>query len=300
MDTQNEKKIKKIITHDGKFHTDEVFACAVLSLLHNGQIEIVRSREPEVWESGDYVVDVGGVYDESLGKFDHHQKVEDVRTNGIPYSSFGLIWKHFGEKVAGSLYVARVIDKRLVQPVDAGDNAVDTFSLRGEVVPYLLHDVINTFRPGWNESRTDDEGFFEALSFAARMLQREIQRTQTEEEGKRAAEEAYLRAEDKKIIVLDDRYPWYEALCSHPEPLFVIKPGAGLDGRWKVEAVRSDVHTFRNRKDLPSTWAGKIGEELAEISGVADALFCHSKLFIATAGSKEGAIQLAKIAVEAN
>lgn len=295
---ENKKKI--IVTHSGNFHTDEVFAAAVLSILHNGFVEVVRSRDPLVWATGDYVVDVGGEYDISRGRFDHHQiGGAGVRENGVPYSSFGLVWKEFGEKITGTVYAANVIDKRLAQPVDAGDNGFETFGVRGEVSPFILQDVISAFRPTWNEKRTEDEGFFEAYDVAKRILEREIIRAQSEEEGKRHAEEAYRQAKDKRIIVLDDHYPWYDAIGSMPEPLFVVKPDRGEGGKWKIEAVRSDVHSFKNRKDLPVAWAGKTGLELAEVSGVADARFCHTKLFIAVAGSKEGALKLAQIAVDA-
>lgn len=292
---------KIIVTHNGNFHTDEVFAAAVLSIINNGAVEIARSRDPLVWATGDYVVDVGGEYDASRGRFDHHQAGgAGVRPNGIPYSSFGLVWKEFGEKVSGSAYVARVIDERLVQPVDAGDNAITTFNSVGNSSPYILQDVIASFRPGWNETRTADEGFFEAVDFAKKILTREIVRTRTEEEGKHYAEEAYEKSEDKRIIILEDHYPWYEALEIKKEPLFVVKPDRGMGGKWKIEAILSDVHkAFVYRKLLPKAWAGKMGAELAEVSGVPGSLFCHNNLFVAVADSKEGALKLAKLAVEA-
>lgn len=300
MNVTSEKNLKKIITHSGNFHTDEVFACAVLSLLHDGNVEIERSRDPKVWATGDYVVDVGAEYDPSRGRFDHHQEGgAGIRENKTPYSSFGLVWKEFGEKVTGSSYVASLIDLRLVQPIDAGDNGFETFGVHGDVSPFLVQDVISSFRPGWNEPRTEDEGFFEAVPFAKKILEREIMRTKREEEGKKFAEKAYEEAEDKRIIVLEDHYPWYEAIGTKPEPLFVVKPDRGNMGKWKIEAVRSEVHSFKNRKNLPSTWAGKTGNELAEISGVPDALFCHNKLFVAVAGSKEGALKLVQLAVDA-
>src|SRR3990167_8310800 len=92
---KNMETMKKIVvTHSGNFHTDEVFACAVLSLLNDGNIEVIRSRDSEVWATGDYVVDVGGEYNSERGRFDHHQEGgAGVRPNGIPYSSFGLVWK---------------------------------------------------------------------------------------------------------------------------------------------------------------------------------------------------------------
>lgn len=291
---------KRIITHSGNFHTDEVFACAVLSLLHEGNVEIVRSRDPEVWATGDYVVDVGGEYDSTRGRFDHHQiDGAGVRENGIPYSSFGLVWKEYGEKIAGSVYTKETIDRRLVQPVDAGDNGFETFGVHRDVAPFILQDVVAAFRPAWNEGRTEDEGFLDALEVARKILAREIIRTNAEEEGMRHTEKAYEQAKDKRIIVLEGHYPWYEVLGSRSEPLFVVKPDRGEGGKWKIEAVRSDVHSFKNRKDMPVAWAGKREQELAEASGVSDALFCHTKLFVAVAGTKEGALKLAQIAVDA-
>src|SRR3989344_3063628 len=299
MNDENTKNLKKIVTHSGNFHTDEVFACATLALLNDGAVEIVRSRDPEVWAAGDYVVDVGGIYDPKIGRFDHHQMGgAGVRENGIPYSSIGLVWKEYGESLTHSAYAARMLDERLVQPIDAGDNGIETFSIIGAVAPLLIHDAISAFRPAWNEDRTEDEGFFEAFEMAKKMLAREIVRACAEEEGKHRAEEAYEKAEDKRIIVLEDHYPWYEALGSKAEPLYVVKPDRGNTGKWKVETVRSDVHAFKNRKDLPVSWAGKRDQELADASGVPDAIFCHNKRFIAVAGSREGALMLAKLAVE--
>ena len=58
-----------------------------------------------------------------------------------------------------------------------------------------------------------------------------------------------------------------------------------------------DPESFVCRKDLPESWAGKTDEKLAEITGVKDSVFCHTKRFMCVAKSKEGAIELAKIAI---
>lgn len=67
--------VKKIGTHDGTFHCDEVLACSLLKMLPEYKdAEIVRSRKPEILADCDIVVDVGGIYDESKNRFDHHQR----------------------------------------------------------------------------------------------------------------------------------------------------------------------------------------------------------------------------------
>ncbi len=297
----NTKK-KKIVTHSGNFHTDEVFACAVLSILHDGAVEIVRSRDGAVWATGDYVVDVGGVYDAEKGRFDHHQEGgAGVRENGIPYSSLGLVWKEFGEKLSCGKVEASRIDKKMVQPIDAADCGIDSFTLTDRnISPYLTHHIVASFRPTWKEdeqgTRTYDQGFKQALDIAVEVIKREIIIARDYEEGARHAAIAYEKAEDKRIIIVNGSYPWEEVLSKHPEPLFVARPDKS-DGQWKVSAVRSNNESFLSRKDFPKAWAGKTGAEFAQISGVPDALFCHNKLFIVVAGSKDGALKLAQIAL---
>jgi uncharacterized UPF0160 family protein len=304
MKNDNLKKIKTIVTHNGNFHTDEVFACAALSIFHDGEIEIIRSRKPEVWATGDYVVDVGGVYDAGTGRFDHHQEGgAGKRENEIPYSSLGLVWKEFGERLTGSTESAEAIDKKLAQPVDAADCGIDSFILRDKnIFPFLLHHVIASFRPTWKEEEegrgTYDDGFLRAFNLAVEVLKREIIIAQDFEKGVQHVVSAYQNSEDKRIIVIEGQYPWEEILNKYPEPLFVVRPDKS-DGRWKVRTVRLHHESFLARKDFPKEWAGKVDGEFARISGVPDAIFCHnSGTYIAVAGSKEGALALAHKAVE--
>jgi uncharacterized UPF0160 family protein len=55
-----------------------------------------RSRDPDVLDACDVVVDVGAVYDEATLKFDHHQRgFTEVFGHGFEtkLSSAGLIYK---------------------------------------------------------------------------------------------------------------------------------------------------------------------------------------------------------------
>ncbi len=63
----------RVATHPGGFHADDVFAIAALRLVH-GDLEVVRSRDPEVLAAADLRVDVGGRYAPATGDFDHHQR----------------------------------------------------------------------------------------------------------------------------------------------------------------------------------------------------------------------------------
>ena len=307
---------KKLITHDGSFHTDDIFAAATLAIYLEKKSEtfsakggpasgweIIRTRDPEIIKSGDYVFDVGGVYDADKNKFDHHQVGGAGRRPAPPqieYASFGLVWKKFGTELCSSQKAVDLVDKKLVAPVDAGDNGIDLFELKSEVGPYLIQNAFSAFVPNWEN--TNDEslfsGFLECVEMAKVILQKEIILAESKVEAADKIIKIYQNTDDKRIIVLDQKYPYEEIVAEFPEPFFVVYPRA--DGFWGAKAQRQDPKSFKNRKDFPKSWAGLRDEEMAKISGVADAIFCHRGLFMAVAKSKEGAIRLAQIALEAN
>lgn len=292
---RTEKQLK-VITHSGHFQPDDVFAIAALQLLL-GDFELVRTRDPEVIKTGDWVVDVGREYDPEKMRLDHHQEGgAGKRENGIPYSSIGLVWKHYGAEICGSAEVAQKIDEKLIQALDATDNGVSFYEAK-DVYPYLLDDALFSFNSTWKEGEHFDEGFIEAVGIAKRILVREIQRTKDAIEARDFVERAYMDTKDKRILIFDAPYPTNGFLETHSEILFIVKPEVDFS-KWKVNAVRAEEHRFKNRKDLPAAWAGKEGEELQVITGVADAMFCHNGRFVAGAKTKEGAVALAKLAIE--
>ena len=294
---------KTIATHDGKFHADDVCAVAALALLIDGPIEVIRTRDNDKINNADFVVDVGREYNTKKRRFDHHQEEgAGVRENGIPYASFGLVWKAYGEKLCGSKAVAEMIEKEIVQSVDAVDNGVDlVISKFNDIKPFDLGGIVNAFRPTWKEGgENTDIAFAELVRFVKTLLAREIMRMRAKEEVKISVAKAYENSVDKRVIILDTPYSRedvVDALYKYPEPLYFLRPVTSGD-EWPVVCVRDNPQSFVNRKDLPKNWAGKTGEEFAKISGVPDAIFCHRSLFMAVAGSKDGAVALAKRALD--
>ncbi len=293
----------KIITHGGNFHPDEVLGVASLLILFP-EAEVVRTRDLSTIHhkaAEDIVLDVGLKYEPSQNLFDHHQQGgAGLRENGLPFASFGLIWKHFGTRVAGSERAAGIIEEKLVWPIDAGDNGIDTFQKANKnFKPYLLEGALISFLPTWQEKHIDtDTAFNQAVDCAQTILKREIIKTKAFIEGEAEVEKAYQTASDKRIIILNNTYSWRDVLGKHPEPLFVIM-NDGVQTTWAVSAVKKDGVSFQSRKLLPESWAGKTGSELAAATGVSDANFCHNGRFIIVANSKAGALKLAQLAVEA-
>ncbi len=288
-----------IATHDGTFHTDDVFACATLSLAFKDQeIEIVRTRDGDTINNADIVFDVGDVYDSALKRFDHHQKggTED-RENGIPYASFGLVWKEYGTLLCGDAIVAELIDERLVQCIDGPDNGIGQINMNNGYYPYGIIDVIIAERPTWQESLSMDEAFMSAVNIAMHVLTRSIAHTQSYIQAKGLLQNSYDAAPDKRIIEIDREYPGtVEFAAEHSDILYVIykRESSG----WSVKAARLDGSLFESRKPLPLSWAGLRDTQLQRETGVSDAIFCHKARFMAVAASREGAWALAKSALQ--
>jgi uncharacterized UPF0160 family protein len=289
-----------IATHDGSFHADEVFAVAALGLLGE-PVEVIRTRDPAAFARADIRVDVGFRDDPSTGDFDHHQRDFDrARANGIRYASFGLVWREFGARICGGEQeVADAVDASLVQAVDANDiGRPVTRSLIDGVHHMTVSGVIGAFNPRWDESLGRDEEherFDAAVALAQDVLTREIASAASGRRAQRVVREAITAAADPRIVELPVNAPWKQVLVPETQDaLFVIYPkrqGFGL------EAVPRELGSFENRRDLPETWAGLDGADLASATGVADALFCHAKRFLVVARSRAGIKRLAELAL---
>lgn len=287
----------KIITHSGSFQADDIFAVAIL-ILAIGEAKVVRTRDKDQIVTADYVVDVGMVYDPVKNRFDHHQPGgAGERPNGIPYASCGLVWKEFGEKLAGGKEEADLIDTNLIQPLDAHDNGVAIADYRFKNIrTYSVVDFFYSFLPSLHESEESlYKIFMDLVTIAKDLLAREIAKAKGLIIGEAKVREALETSPDKRILVLSEELPWKRVLAEKPDVMFIIYPRK--DGKWGVTAVQDIGYT--SRQPFPTEWGGKVDKELQEVTGVKDAIFCHRALFFAVAESKAGAMALAELALNA-
>lgn len=290
----------RIATHDGSFHADEVFAIAALQLLDE-PVEIVRTRDRDLLAAADLRVDVGFRHDPAAGDFDHHQRdFTEVRSNGVRYASFGLVWREHGARIcADDPEVADAVDATLVQPVDANDTGQQlTRPVIDGVHPMTVSSVIGGFNARWDETLTPAEEharFDAAVALARGIITREVASAASGQRSARIVRDAISAARDPRVVELPVNAPWKQVLVpAAPEALFVIYPkrqGYGL------EAVPRELGSFANRRDLPAEWAGLEGADLTAATGVPDALFCHAKRFLAVARSRAGVQRLAELAL---
>lgn len=292
-----------VATHNGTFHADDCFAYAILKAAHAGEVTLVRSRDLEVLDKADVVFDVGGSCDPAEGRYDHHMRDKPLRDNGEPFSSAGLVWRDYGIRAIKALAagitdaeaaeVAATLDGGLIRDIDLMDN--------GAMAPTPGHfsTVLEAFNPSFAEpGRDENAAFAEATALAEAVLARAIARAHAAVLAAETVAAAASAAEDARIIVLDTRVPWEDAVfdLGLTSALYVVRP-AGK--QWTVSAVPPERNSFAQRKPLPETWGGLRDEDFTRVSGVADATFCHPARFVCGATSRDGAVALAKVAADA-
>jgi len=283
-----------IATHNGNFHADDVFSIAALKNIFPS-FKLIRTRDLELIGKADIVIDVGGEYDADAGRFDHHQRGgAGERENGIPYSSFGLIWQKYGLEICqGNQEVAKSVDTGLVSTIDA----IDCGHVEGVAKGISLSHTISMFNPTWQEDSHFDSCFDEAVDFASRVLTRFIASASGGINAKDIVAKAIDDAEDPRVIVLEKYTPWKTTVHTlSKEALYVIYPSGS--GQWRIQTVPVELGSFEDRKSLPKPWAGLSDEALKDVTGIADAMFCHNGLFIAGAESFESTMKMASIALQ--
>jgi len=294
-----------LVTHSGGFHADELLSSVILTRLFP-QAQIIRSRAPEwITPAEDRVIyDVGGAYDASARIFDHHQRGAPLRDDGQPYSSFGLIWKHFGRDylVASGVPEADVevvhvsFDTSFVLPVDLMDNGA--LSPSGPLAGLTLPALLETLKPVFDETDPEAElrGFHAALSIARSFVEARIARSAAKLRAEALVHQAILDAGQGYILELPMGMPFRPAVvkAGADHLLFVVHP---RDKDWTLIGIRRADEGFELRADLPASWAGLTNADLEAACGVEGASFCHNGRFIAAARSREAVLAMADIAV---
>lgn len=299
--------ITHLVTHSGGFHADEVLSTVVLSRLFP-EATLIRSRDTE-WitpGSGKIIYDVGRAYDADTGIFDHHQKPNPLRDNGQPYSSFGLIWLHFGKDYLAALNVPESdidevhasFEQSFVLPVDLLDNGAIDPSAAGPLSGLTLPVLLETLKPSFDDIRdeADNSAFLMAVDVARHFVEAGIRAKSAKQRAEALVKQAIKAAGDGRVLELPTGMPFRSAIESTGADhlLFVVHP---RNDDWTLTTIRKGADTFENRADLPASWGGLTDSALEEATGVKGAKFCHNALFIAVADSRDAIMEMARLAV---
>ena len=295
--------MKRMAVHNGIFHADDVFGVALMQSIYN-DLEIIRTRDEELLKTCDIVSDVGN------GKYDHHHVDKIRRENGIPYCGFGLLWRDFGISYINAKFpdlsnlkeqqeVAEKVDTILIQQIDAQDNGVDVMT--SQVPIMTLCDIIYTFIPTGAGEDEIEKGFFEAVEFAKKILYKTTKKFVNSYENYRMIKNELKKQNVKEshILVLEKSVPWKDTVLEldrNENVLYVVYQD--VTGSWCTQTVPKEANSFAARKDLPKKWGGLNNDDLSKLTGIENCTFCHPALFICGNKTKEGAISMAKVAVE--
>lgn len=296
-----------LVTHSGGFHADEVMSSVILTRLFP-EAALMRSRAADwISPAPDRIIyDVGGKYDADLQIFDHHQRGAPLRPDGQPYSSFGLIWQHFGRAylLAMAIPEAQVdtiwssFDASFVLPVDLVDNGAVSLSVAGPLAGMTLPGLLETLKPDFDDADPEAEtrAFHTALTIARAFVEARVSRSAAKLRAEGVVAQAIVAAGAGRVLELPMGMPFRPAVvkAGADHLLFVVHP---RDTDWCLTGIRQADEGFALRADLPAAWAGLTGPDLEAACGVPGASFCHNGRFIAAAKTREAAVTMANLAV---
>ncbi|KAL1553144.1 MYG1 protein-like isoform X2 [Salvia divinorum] len=285
---------KRVGTHDGKFHCDEALGCFMIrrtAKFHDA--DIVRSRDPLVLDKLDAVLDVGGVYDPSRDRYDHHQK--------------GF------EEVFGCGYVTKLSSAGLVyKAVDAIDNGISQYNTTQ--LPRFVNNTSLSLRverlnpdgicPNQSLAK-EDESFQQAMKVAGNEFLECINFHAKSWLPARSIVINSLLARKSidssgEIIMLTNSVPWKLHIFELEKELKItpiIKYVVYADDRsekWRLQAVAVGPDKFDSRKPLPLSWRGLNDDELSQASGIGGCTFVHISGFIGGNRTYDGALAMAR------
>lgn len=326
----SKKSTVRIGTHDGTFHCDEVLACALLKLLPQYKdASIVRSRNQNILDTCDIVVDVGGEYDPSRHRYDHHMREfrESMSTimKGSKYdwtmklSSAGLIYCHFGHEILRNILsdvtedkvideVFRKIYDTLIKEIDGIDNGVPMYD--AEPSYRIVTDLsarVSKLNPQWNSQDVNIEKQFEkAMALVLEEFLEFVQYAKNvwlpaRDVVRRAVESRFEVDPSGEIIMLSQVVPWKEHLFQLEKEMNVspsIKYTIFEDDSYRIQCMPVAQGSFVCRMFLPEAWAGLKTDALVQACGIEGAVFVHSVRFIGGHKTKDGALAMARKALE--
>lgn len=257
----------KVITHDGIFHADEVFAIALLKRKMN--VEIIRTRNIEIIEKAIndksiFVIDCGLEYNPHMGNFDHHQDVSLPASNAlIAY----YLEDYFGRDV-----MAKLMKKLFCGISDYDTNKNDIHSQfnafnKGKGLT-TVSNAINVFNRNPMDKDLQDLQFHKAVDFATEILNGYFYQIEQE----LIAEKIYANKE-----VLFDCVAVFDEFCpiwkEKDEFIFAIQPNPQGWALMSKDSSKYPLPEFEHK----------------------DLIFAHKGKFIAVFSTKEAAIECASL-----
>lgn len=235
-------------THDGSFHCDEALAIGMLKILPRfAGATVVRTRNPEVLQGCNIVVDVGAKYEPEKNLFDHHQREFTGTFDGFQtkLSSAGLVYRHFGREILREIIsetedkdIDAVVDicynkvyTEFMEHIDAIDNGVSICDGTPRYhVSTTLSARVGSLNPGWNEENTPDiqnSRFIDAMTLTcSEFIDKVVSFSKiwwpARSIVRKAVDSRFSVHDSGKIIIFDTFCPWKDHLFELEEEVCAI------------------------------------------------------------------------------
>ena len=176
---------KRVATHNGVMHADEISAVALLKIFSKEEIVVQRvSHQYKDLSQFDMVIDIGKKHD---GKkyFDHHQYKGGK-------SSAGLIWDYLG------IHESYPKLSKLIKQIDNHDTGVQ------KAKEFEFPSLLITFNSKEIYSKEQDENFNQAVLFAMRIFNALLDADEEKKKAKEIVNNSFFFNNNKKIIELSE------------------------------------------------------------------------------------------------
>lgn len=314
-----------IVTHNGRFHTDEVCACAFLSQIHKVE-NITRTRDPDLinYAQENYntvVVDVGMIDNVDKKCFDHHQKDFNTKFNSMydfPMSSFGLVYTHYGEMWLQHMiknyditdhkftkencnWMYNTFYHKVVAPIDANDNGISiTKYIDGGVRDFTFIGIISSFNHTDTDSESQNNQFAKAVNYASNTIKIIINTIIRDCIEYSKEKELFNECVENNPKKLDEMGILYLS-----KPISTDKFIHNVDPdqvKYKIIIVNREkrneyaLWTIKKKNKGFETLVPLVNQKIADLF-IDDLVFIHKKLFIGACKSYESAVLIAKLSV---
>ena len=274
----------KIVTHGCGFHSDELFAIALIKKYVSSDVEILRTRDNSILEGflrddNVWVIDVGGDFNDSLKNFDHHQSEfsSKWKDSDIHYSSCGLIWTYLrksGYLSQYSRWVLNEIECRLIKKIDLHDNGISRWS---HAIMFKL----------FNRVSQNDFQFHAALQMAEHHLENSIYFICEEEVNRSSVDHHEYVCDGNIVVVSDGGFNIIPTISSMTNAKIIVESKLAEEG-WSVQSIDSTIAT-------PVIWRGLSGEQLEIASDMKGLIFAHRSGHLVKSKNRDAAIAAAKV-----
>lgn len=294
-DKKQAREVTHLYVHGGMMHADDVLAAAMLKELRPDLvIERVRAL-PDPLPDHALAADIGG------GVFDHHQPDAALREDGHKHAACGLVLEAVQDDLFPDGVPAPFAED--VRSIEDQDNGVAP----GKENP--LTNLVRGMNPQWDETRTLDQAFSEAVDFVQaeylkpyrergklslaeqkiltdKQAVLDARRADATEKAKTVVRDAFARSDGFTVVFDKAGVPWKDALCP-TSARYVVYPSAR--GGWNLQCVPPEPRSFAQKEPLPESWLSKEGREQS------GATFVHPGRFLAAFPTRETAIAGAEL-----